>query len=229
MFGVTKDELIRGLENLRLRLCCYSPQPTCDCKYGVEWVEKPTEEEMKENPEWAQRRMRRYLSQQQSLIGMGEQTGCPELRQVIGILRNMSSKEFRYYNGSAGIEVTDVVFKEKLNDALNGEYEIVSKEGDRWTNVRDFKFVGSDIHMKTADGRLFILENAKVVKREVKYDSDSLVVEKPEMTYGKVLPGEVFYLSEPKYIGDLKEHLKQEKMCEANRNGDLFPPEETDT
>jgi hypothetical protein len=187
MFGVTKDELIRGLENLRLRLCCYSPQPTCDCKYGIDWVEKPTEEEMKEKPEWAQRRMRKYLSQQQSLIGMGEQTGCPELRQVINILKNMSSEEFRYYNGSAGITITDNEFTEKLNSALDGKYEIVDNKGEKWTEVKDFKFVGSDMYIETGDGRKLILKGAKIVRKEFKSDSDSLVVETPKMTYEKVV------------------------------------------
>ena len=46
------------------------------------------------------------------------------------------------------------------------------------------------------------------------------------MTYEKIIPGEIFNLGEPKYIGDLKEYLKQEKMCEVNRNGDLFPEED---
>jgi hypothetical protein len=34
IFGVERDELLAGLERIRLRLCCYMG-PSCDCKYGA--------------------------------------------------------------------------------------------------------------------------------------------------------------------------------------------------
>lgn len=54
------DEVIEGVERVRKSLCCYAG-PTCDCKYGISGSERPG----------------------------SEQTGCPELRDVLGYLRNL--------------------------------------------------------------------------------------------------------------------------------------------
>jgi hypothetical protein len=55
-FGLQRPDLFGPLETLRRRTCTYSHDP-CDCKYGIE-------------------RDRRLAS---------EATGCPELREAIGI------------------------------------------------------------------------------------------------------------------------------------------------
>ena len=80
MFGVPKHELLKHLENLRLRLCCYSPQPTCDCKYGIPWdKDKPMV----------------ILNQWQDFSRVGEHTGCPELRQAIALINTIPESMFK--------------------------------------------------------------------------------------------------------------------------------------
>lgn len=67
MFGISKEQLIKNLEIVRENLCCYFQPTNCDCKFGpvLKTDCYPT-----------------------------EHTGCPEIRQVILILKNMSEQEF---------------------------------------------------------------------------------------------------------------------------------------
>ena len=66
-----REELIESLETIRMqRLCCYTTPDRCDCKYI-------------ENKELKQDR-----------FANGEQTGCCEMREAIGILRIMSDEEY---------------------------------------------------------------------------------------------------------------------------------------
>lgn len=60
MFGIADDELLTNLEKLRQSLCCYASTP-----YPAT----------------------RTCDCQFGASGQGEQTGCPELRQVIAIIR----------------------------------------------------------------------------------------------------------------------------------------------
>lgn len=61
MFGVDREKLIESLEALRKTVCAYGPDADrCDCKFGIS-----------------------YTGRRNST----EQTGCPELRQAILILR----------------------------------------------------------------------------------------------------------------------------------------------
>jgi hypothetical protein len=55
-FSAQRPDLFEPLETLRRRTCTYSHDP-CDCKYGIERDQRPA----------------------------SEATGCPELREAIGI------------------------------------------------------------------------------------------------------------------------------------------------
>jgi hypothetical protein len=79
MFGVSKEELLQGMENLRKRICHYDG-PTCDCKYGHQWPEDTLE----------QLRQRLNISTDSD----SEQTGCPELRQAYALLNALTEEEF---------------------------------------------------------------------------------------------------------------------------------------
>jgi hypothetical protein len=67
---MTKEEIIIVLEAVRKRICGYMGDH-CDCKYG--YIEKF---EKNENPELFAKFIR------------GEQTGCPELRDVINFIQS---------------------------------------------------------------------------------------------------------------------------------------------
>ena len=69
-WGVDKDKLIKGLQNARHNICCYASDP-CDCKFGVEKIEN------------------KYISKY-----IGENTGCPEIRQAEYLVRLMTDEEF---------------------------------------------------------------------------------------------------------------------------------------
>lgn len=69
----SQRQLIRAVRRLQRQVCTYDvfktdqtakPPNTCDCKYGV------------------------------SLQPGSEETGCPELREVLAILQAMDEKEF---------------------------------------------------------------------------------------------------------------------------------------
>lgn len=64
-FGVTKELLTRSLAKVRKSICFYMG-PTCDCKYLGEETE----------------------------VGKGECSGCPELYQAIAMIEAMTPEEF---------------------------------------------------------------------------------------------------------------------------------------
>jgi hypothetical protein len=66
-------ELIKNLKTIRQNLCCYSPGQ-CDCKYDPELH-----------------------------AGMTEHTGCPEIREVIVLLENMSDNDFSLFAAKGDI------------------------------------------------------------------------------------------------------------------------------
>jgi hypothetical protein len=72
MFLVERDKLIEGLERLRPRLCLYE-RSTCDCKYGA-----------RGGPHHS------------------EQSGCPELRACIALLKAMPDQEYQRLADAAG-------------------------------------------------------------------------------------------------------------------------------
>ena len=76
MFVQNKETLIKSLEKMQRKQCCYDGYPDvdmrkpymCDCKYGCKdmLAGRPT----------------------------GEQTGCPELRSVIRLLKLLDDDEY---------------------------------------------------------------------------------------------------------------------------------------
>jgi hypothetical protein len=70
-----RERMLESVEHLGVRACSYSVGPDwallCDCKYGIESDVSPREP-----------------------IYCGEQTGCPELRDVYSILKAMTDEEF---------------------------------------------------------------------------------------------------------------------------------------
>jgi len=62
----SKEELFRALKLVQLKICAYRSAIFCDCKYGI------TEKTMRN----------------------GEQTGCPEVRELIAMLSVMTDQEF---------------------------------------------------------------------------------------------------------------------------------------
>lgn len=79
MFGITRIELINNLEIIRKDLCCYTGEDMCDCKYDP--VEK-------------------YNS-----IAFTEHTGCPEIRQIITMIKNMTDEEFAIFSVRSNINI----------------------------------------------------------------------------------------------------------------------------
>jgi len=94
MFGVEQSELLEGLENLRSSICGYAGS-TCDCKYGIE-----KRDPLKPNKYW------------------GEDTGCPEVRQAMEMLKALNEEEFNELCLKSGMMRTGVVRK-ALQDHLN--------------------------------------------------------------------------------------------------------------
>jgi len=78
MFGIEKSRLKINLEKIRSKLCSYVGN-YCDCKYGKEDQEPSNRSE-------------RF-------------SGCPELRQVLGILEVMTEEEFKEFCDRADISV----------------------------------------------------------------------------------------------------------------------------
>lgn len=62
-----RQELIEKVEKIRESLCNYM-EPLCDCKYGAGSVGKPYN---------------------------GEDSGCPELYDVLEILKTMTDEEYK--------------------------------------------------------------------------------------------------------------------------------------
>lgn len=65
--SLLKPDLVVLVESIRRQSCCYAGDP-CDCKYG--------------NMEWTDR------------IQQGEQTSCPELRELVHLLAVMTQDEY---------------------------------------------------------------------------------------------------------------------------------------
>ena len=86
MFGVSHGKLIQGLQGAQQRNCCYMGN-TCDCKYGIE----TTSDEKKAAEFWRN--------------DIGEQTGCPEIRQALAMLGALSTSEFNKLAQEAGISL----------------------------------------------------------------------------------------------------------------------------
>lgn len=92
-----KEELIQTLETLRkYRLCVYLGG-SCDCKFGFEKRVKSEYDEMG-----------KMIAAHQHI---GEHTGCPEMRVIISILK----------------EIPQHVFTEALAAIERKEYEKMSK------------------------------------------------------------------------------------------------------
>jgi len=78
MSELNRDELIKVVADVQGHLCSYhmpgKPEPSgfCDCKYGAKGL---------------------VHSPDRGPHG-GEQTGCPEMREVLAILEAMTDKEF---------------------------------------------------------------------------------------------------------------------------------------
>ena len=97
MFGITKDQLENGLENVRSNLCAYSHW-RCDCKYGVEKREH-------------------FMA-----MTYGENTGCPEVRMAASLIHAMTDDEFQEMCKRANIVNPDeIFFKPSEDEALKQE------------------------------------------------------------------------------------------------------------
>jgi len=149
MFGIEKKELLKNLENLRKLVCCYAG-PTCDCKYGIKYVERPTHEDFKDNPGEASIKMRKHFDQ--SAIMRGEQTGCPELRQAISLIHAIPNKEFKKWNSEARITIPDSEFEKALNEGLkrSSMAKDMAKDGyysfETWSKVFSGKMDEHDFY-----------------------------------------------------------------------------------
>lgn len=80
MFWITREQLIVNLTNARMAVCCYNNPEMCDCKYGANNIGT-------------------YES---------EETGCPELGTLIGILSAMTDQEYREYAQRANAILVDL-------------------------------------------------------------------------------------------------------------------------
>ena len=75
MSAIDRKTLLTVVDNIQAFLCSYhlpgraGPSGFCDCKYGAEGIFK--------GPHYG-----------------GEQTGCPEMREVAAILRHMTDSEY---------------------------------------------------------------------------------------------------------------------------------------
>ena len=79
MFGVKKEQLVKGLCRLSSRLCCYMGN-TCDCKYQSD--------------------------SEQFLGSSSEATGCPETAMAAKIINEMTTQEFYAITRRAGIQIS---------------------------------------------------------------------------------------------------------------------------
>ena len=66
-----QENLVEAMESTRKNVCCYAGDP-CDCKYGVE--------------------TRIAL---EKINYCGEKTGCPEMRQAVAMVKEMTPVEYR--------------------------------------------------------------------------------------------------------------------------------------
>jgi hypothetical protein len=87
MFGVTKEQLIKGLYRISCRLCGYLGA-TCDCKYMQISEDFRTQS--------------------------GEETGCPETAMAATLLNAMTKEEFNILAQRAGIYISN--YDEGNND-----------------------------------------------------------------------------------------------------------------
>lgn len=84
MFGLTKVKLERNLNGIGNYLCAYGggewKERYCDCKFG------------EENEECKGMRSENF-------------SGCPEIRQVLRIIKSISEDEFKEFCKKAGIQI----------------------------------------------------------------------------------------------------------------------------
>ena len=103
MFGTSKEMLLKHLENLRKRVCCYATPDYCDCKYGIPWEDMPE----KDDPDCEAKMLARMNQWQSFGSKLGEQTGCPELRQAIALIKEIPDEEFGQRNADVGTVLFD--------------------------------------------------------------------------------------------------------------------------
>jgi len=72
LIKMERKKLIKALETIRMSLCCYITPERCDCKYGMGDLRKGAF----------------------GGFSSGEETGCPEMREAIGVLNLMTDKEY---------------------------------------------------------------------------------------------------------------------------------------
>ena len=78
MFGISKEQLVKGLCRISTRLCCYMGS-RCDCK---------------------------YMQNTNDVLSCGsEATGCPESAMASHLINAMTTQEFYAIARRAGIEV----------------------------------------------------------------------------------------------------------------------------
>ena len=118
MFGVKKKYLLKHLENLRRRVCCYATPEICDCKYGIPWRDLE-----KEPIQEGERRVADFMFQHQNFTGLGEQTGCPELRQAIELISSIPDLLFPVMMRDAGILEHEEV-RQALEDHFNKDVDV---------------------------------------------------------------------------------------------------------
>ena len=62
-----KEQLIKAMGHVQVAVCAYKSRTFCDCKFGIDT---------------------------DKVHHSSEQTGCPEVRTVLGILATMTDKEY---------------------------------------------------------------------------------------------------------------------------------------
>lgn len=67
-----REVLLSALEEVQVRVCAYGSKERCDCKYGIK-----NEGDLAKNHFYS-----------------GEQTGCPEVREIIAVLKEMTDIEY---------------------------------------------------------------------------------------------------------------------------------------
>lgn len=82
-FGATKELLLNSLSKVRKSICFYMGT-TCDCKYMAE----------------------------ETKLGYGECSGCPELYQAIDIINAMTPEEFDTIRKRAKIVISEIDLKD---------------------------------------------------------------------------------------------------------------------
>jgi hypothetical protein len=90
---MNRIDLLKAAENIRKHLCCYLGSP-CDCKYGAS------------KDDWK--------------LPKNETTGCCEMREIVGLLTNMTDDDFNNtqktkQNNGGVINITYDLFEQFCN------------------------------------------------------------------------------------------------------------------